>query len=328
MKRNNSTIKHLNQQTTTTMGNEYILHYVLVQVLDVLPFLLTIIGNILCLVVLFKKRSLHTPSNVFLGAMCISDLFVGFIVQPFFIINCNIPFHGNYSFVSTELCAKLMGAGCSFLIAIMISVDRYTAICHPFYYVKVANCQTNLVIAGTASALYCAMCIIMLALNKGVYLSVCLLIVGMSGYLVVIVTYCLIYRVIYKQRRVAVTIGEIVGSTRHEVRRMHKERSRTFTIAFVLLALLICYAPSFFLLIYFNWVDRSKVDSTIDWRYVDVWASFILLLSSCFNPILYCLRCTEVRKAVFMVLRLNRIGREQNTVAKISRMEGENDAEK
>ncbi len=307
------------------MATGIIQHLILVQALDVLPFILTIIGNILCLLTLLKTRPLHTPANVFLGALCISDLFVGFIVQPLFLTNINARIHNglaNAELSTAEFYVILIGAGCSFTIGILISIDRYIAICHPFYHVRVADCKKYVLIVAVVSAFICTVDIV-LVLVKTVYLYVCMLIEGVLCYFAVIFAYYMIYRVIRKQRRVAVTIGEIRGSTGQQIRKMHTERSRTYTILFVLLSLLICYLPTtvvIFVDLVFG-VNRFPEER----EYFEVWGRFSILLSSCFNPIIYCLRCKDVRKAAVRALRLNRIDGDKSTVAQIVRIKGENE---
>ncbi len=286
---------------------------ILVQAFDIIPIILTIFGNIVCLLTLLKTRSLHNPANVFLGALCISDLFVGFIVQPLFIININAQMQGDFRFAPFEYRAILIGAGCSFMIATMVSVDRYIAICHPFYYLRVSNCKTNFIIVGVTSAVLSAMCIIMVSLSIERYLFVILVIAAILVYLTVISTYCMIYRVVYKQRKVAVTIGEIQGSTRQQTCKMHKERSRTFAIALLLLVLLLCYAPSLVFLV-FDFVHDFSYQLPATMIIFSLWTRFISLLSSCFNPMIYSLRCTDVRKAVFQLLKINREANEQSEV--------------
>ena len=143
----------------------FILSLILVQALDVLPIILTVVGNVVCLLTLLKTTSLHTPANVFIGALCLSDLFVGFVVQPLYISNKNAQMDYDFSLVPVEFCAYIIGTSCSFVIAMMISVDRYVAICHPFYYTRTANCKTNMVVAGAMTALVCTSCILMTALQ-------------------------------------------------------------------------------------------------------------------------------------------------------------------
>lgn len=256
------------------------LTFTIILALDVLPILLTIIGNGVCLLALLKTRTLHNPAYVLLGAMCMSDLFVGLIAQPLFIASALTIIQGmaNQALIAAEICVFIVGAGCSFAIAMIISVDRYIAICHPFYYLKAIDCKKSAFAVGLASALVCCMGM-PIALRAGRYLSLCLLILGVIFYAVIIFTNSRIYRVIKQQRKVMVTIGEIRGSTRQQVCKMHRDRSKTFAIAIMLLVLLIGFIPSLAVMILDVAYDLRSKFSIPMLRFI-ICARFISMLNS------------------------------------------------
>ena len=53
--------------------------------LNGLLMLLTIMGNVLVLTPMLTTPSLRSPSTIFLCSLAVSDLLVGFVVQPIYI---------------------------------------------------------------------------------------------------------------------------------------------------------------------------------------------------------------------------------------------------
>ncbi len=295
-------------------SNSVNLHLILSQVLDVIPILLTIIGNTICLLTLVKTSTLHTPSNVFLGALCISDLFVGFVVHPLFIINANAMMNNDRRLERAEFCASVMGASCSSFIAMMISIDRCMAVCYPFAYIRMASCKANVTITALGSVMLCCICIIMPFLClRCVFLSLALL--GMLAYSVIIITYVMIYRVVCKQRKVVVTLGEILGSNRQEIFKKRRERSRTFTIAIVLSLFLLFYTPAIVWLFY-SYVIKLDLIVPTSMHISGVWVKYVAMLQSCVNPMVYCLRCADIKTAACRLLGTRkRFHRGRNVIA-------------
>ena len=85
-------------------------------VIDILPALWTITGNAICIFTFAKTRSLHTPSNVLVGALCATDLYAGLVLQPliltkWFMIPSQHDIHDIVKITSTTL---YLGASASF----------------------------------------------------------------------------------------------------------------------------------------------------------------------------------------------------------------------
>ncbi|XP_037655508.1 olfactory receptor 2T2-like [Choloepus didactylus] len=116
-----------------------------------LVFLITLVGNIMMLVLIWLDSRLHTPMYFFLSQLSIMDLLYSSAIVPkiasdflsgkntISFINCGIQLF----FVMT-LCA----AEC-FLLAVM-AYDRYVAICHPLRYsVLMCPAVCAFLVAGT-----------------------------------------------------------------------------------------------------------------------------------------------------------------------------------
>ena len=65
-----------------------------------------IVGNGVFSIVLLRKKSLHTPSNILLGALSFSDLLVGSVVQPLWIVEFSYRIDGK-DVTSTDYILKV-----------------------------------------------------------------------------------------------------------------------------------------------------------------------------------------------------------------------------
>ncbi|KAM4628514.1 olfactory receptor 5V1-like [Discoglossus pictus] len=106
--------------------------------LFLLTYLMTLIGNLLILLLIFTDSHLHTPMYFFLGNLACIDICYSQVTGPQMLYD----FCSTSKTVSFPLCL-LQGFFflyfCSnecFLLSVM-SYDRYVAICHPLHYINI-----------------------------------------------------------------------------------------------------------------------------------------------------------------------------------------------
>ncbi|KAM4730644.1 trace amine-associated receptor 13c-like [Anableps anableps] len=103
--------------------------------------------NRLNLLLFFSSRQLHTPTNLFLLSLAVSDFLVGLLLMPIRIL-----LTGGCWVLGSLMCALFNYS--SFIITsasvgnmVLISVDRYIAICDPLcYHVKVTQKRVQICI--------------------------------------------------------------------------------------------------------------------------------------------------------------------------------------
>ena len=96
--------------------------------LNILSAMIALIGNSIVILALLKTTSLHPPSKVFLGSLALTDLFVGVVSQPFYVMILLL--RGKiclYIQIIAVISANLFG-GASLLTVTAISVDRLLAL--------------------------------------------------------------------------------------------------------------------------------------------------------------------------------------------------------
>ncbi|XP_039432438.1 cholecystokinin receptor type A-like [Culex pipiens pallens] len=95
-------------------------------------FLLAVIGNSLVILTLVQNKRMRTITNLFLLNLAVSDLFLGVFCMPFTLVGTLLR-----DFVFGEVMCKLLpylqasSVAVSAWTLVIISVERYYAICHP-----------------------------------------------------------------------------------------------------------------------------------------------------------------------------------------------------
>ncbi|XP_065053601.1 trace amine-associated receptor 1-like [Rhopilema esculentum] len=263
---------------------------------DLLVTVLTTVGNALFMFALCTDKSLHAPSNALIGLLCASDLLVGFICQPLFLAHLS-QLIMEYRIDGTQLNVLFTvlynGSGVSFFFTILISVDRYLAVCHPFKYHAKATYTKHLLV-GISSG--CLWTITFGSINYvqddalvNTYVKITYSISALS---VVIFCYASIYRVIRKQRRNVITIGRISRDEIETNVKRKREQDRSKTVAIIIGLIVICYGPFFIVKILGMFQSSFCWNSANDYS-KSIWTAFCILLNSLFNPIVYFVRSKE-----------------------------------
>ncbi|KAM9496186.1 trace amine-associated receptor 7d-like [Clarias gariepinus] len=111
--------------------------YFLLYVCAAVVVLLTVCGNLLIIITVCYFRQLHTPTNMLVLSLAISDFLVGLFVMPFhftwLIESCWMFGHIFcivFNFFSFQLTSVSVGN------VVLIALDRYMALSNPFLYLK------------------------------------------------------------------------------------------------------------------------------------------------------------------------------------------------
>ena len=126
----------MNNLTEPTVLLEMPMHIILFGTISYgLVFLIGIAGNLLVLVVLVKNRELRTTTNYFLANLSVADLLILFVCVP-------SALHDLYAkerwYLGRTMCKILpFIENCTSIASIftilVISIERFFAICEPFY---------------------------------------------------------------------------------------------------------------------------------------------------------------------------------------------------
>lgn len=260
--------------------------------IDIIPALITVIANGILIITIIKTRTLHTPSNVIVGALCVTDFLVGTVTQPLFLTLLSYILTGQdlTSFAPVLWYSVKILASISFTYMFHINVDRYLAICRPLRYRQLATCRRYLYLVTTTFIIVA----VIPSFGATIYFMLSTFaIVAMlpvMGY-----CYCRIFLAIRRQSRV-ITIEAISVVGQQVNHRKHRSTYHAFTLLITCGCFFVCYVP--ILAVYIT--NNHKLDICNFSRRKLIfffWAEFLVLLNSFLNPIVYCFRLKAVRSA-------------------------------
>ena len=270
-------------------------YLILLSVIDIFLSITAILGNILILAALRKETSLHPPSKLLLRNLAITDLCVGFIVEPLSAIywaseateRCQIicRYASDFRYVTGfVLCAV------SLMTMTSISVDRLLALLLGLRYRQVVTLKRTYIAitilwVGSihAGTIYFVNPLVTSWLgNIGILLCIVISIVSYSKIFLTL-------RYNHIQPQQCISQAQSTQATPLNMGRYRKAVSSTLWIQ---VTLVVCCLPFFFSLIITPQGDPLPY-------YLATQSGLVFLyLNSSLNPLLYCWKIKEVRQAV------------------------------
>lgn len=258
--------------------------------------LISIIGNSLVLAAILKTPSIRTPSMIMISSLAVSDLLVGVMAQPLFIANKFKSLTEKDLFLQhVTVMTGFFLCGVSLGTTTVISVDRFMAFHYHMRYSTIVT-KSRVLCTVTMIWLFTFLCLGLYLWNHplyhllaGIYPAICLII---CTYL-----YIKMYRIVRhhdKQIRVqkqAVEISSCANST--HMLRLIKSALNTFVFY---ICLVICYFPNVVFMTLYGTVYRG-------WKTEWDLSTTVVFVNSSINPILYCWRLRELRKAMVKIGR-------------------------
>ena len=249
--------------------------------------LISIIGNTLVLAAILRTPSLRSPSILLLCSLAVSDLIVGFFVQPLYItskVTTSLLVYQALSIMAAS------GTGVSLLMMTAISLDRFLAL---HYHMRYPNLMTTHRAVYTSAALWFFSFLLSLFTfwNMNVYYVAAAISIVICLVLST-VCYIRIYRIVrHHQLQIHVqqqAVQTLNAENSQNMLRSTKSAKNTFIYYLVMI---ICYTPLFLsMLILFI--------SPYQWTNLWILADTVAFMNSSINPFLYCWRLRELRTAV------------------------------
>ena len=248
-------------------------------------------GNVVILSALYRVSSIYPPTKLFFRCLAATDLCVGLIVQPLYttsIMSYAMEMNENVSYYTGKICAtsSTILCGVSLLTTTVISVDRLLALLLGLRYRTFVTLRRARFVITCIWIMMATIAMIGLwkadVFNKVTsVMTVLSLITSMSSYAKIYLT----LRKHQTQIQKDSTHGQpyVVGFAVNIAR----YRKTVSSILWVQLALPTCYAP-------YGIVAGMKINTLACYLV----SSALVHLNSTLNPILYCWKIREVRKAV------------------------------
>ncbi|KAM9766359.1 trace amine-associated receptor 13c-like [Menidia menidia] len=276
--------------------------------------LLTVMLNLLVVVSISHFRQLHTPTNALVLSLAVSDLVVGLL---------GMPVEGLRYLETCWLLGRLMCALTPYLSycllsaslghMVLISVDRYVAICDPLLYsskLTLNRVKVLVFLCWVCSFLYNAL-ILNSHLGRPDRFSSChgecVVVLGpISGTVDLFVTFvapCVTMVVLYL-RVFVVAVSQVRLARRRKVTDVaaaapvakRSEFKAARTLGVVIAVFLMCFCPYYY-------PAFAGQDTSTTLSYFSI-LSWIMLINSCLNPLIYAMFYPWFRKTVKFILTL------------------------
>ena len=280
---------------TTTVGNAPFKTAYFVNAAVNVPFsIIATLANVLVIISIWRTRSLRTPANMFLIGLALSDLGVGFFVQPFFIassISSAKQGTGNSTCIFTaafRITAAFLSI-VSFKTVTAISVERYLSLrLHLRYEDVVTMKRVRLILA--VIWLWCGIFAIVWVVYVPSYKSYSFA-TGIVLFLVIsTVAYVKIYLIARSHQRQIESQQVAADPNSLRIRRRTKSAYNMFLVYCVLLC---CYLP------YSICLAVGRLTGLKPGIWIAIKSTLTIVnINSSINPLIYCYRMREIRRAM------------------------------
>ncbi|XP_045897256.1 trace amine-associated receptor 13c-like [Micropterus dolomieu] len=272
---------------------------------------LTVALNLLVIISVSHFRQLHKPTNILLLSLAVSDFLVGLLLMPVEILRkTSCWFLGDlmcslYKYVAYIIPSASIGD------IVLISVDRYVAICHPLHYTtRITERRAKLCVClcWFCSVFYCSLfvkygmtqpdrydscygeCVIVITYFAGAADLVFTFIVPIT---VIVVLYMRVFAAAVSQAHAmqsqitAVTLQSSVTLTKKS------ELKAARTLGVLVVVFLICFCPYYCV----SFAGDNTLSSS-----ASSYGLSLFYLHSFLNPVIYALFYPWFKKAVFQIV--------------------------
>nr|XP_009300776.1 trace amine-associated receptor 13c-like [Danio rerio] len=273
---------------------------------------LTVCGNLLVIVSIAVFKQLHTPTNLLILSLAISDLLVGICLMPVESIrsinscfymgksHCHI-FHSIMSIVGSASLMNIM----------LVAIDRYFAVCNPLLYMSKMTIRKALICVGLGWTV--SICYNLVPVNLGnsdptgavvVCLRECavafsnswgpadLIVTFIAPCITLLILYIRILTVALKQAKAISNMTKKNGSQPSR----KSEVKATKTLSTIVFVYLICWIPWYASMLNMEQFNKSPVSLTA--------LLCLFYTNSCINPFIYAISYPWFKRSVKLVVSL------------------------
>ena len=261
--------------------------------------------NIITIQALRKTSSLARPLKTLLLSLTVSDLGVGLLVQPLYIALLvafiTEPNTSNSAHVTSLLfvfgaIANLLGCA-SFFGVVALAVDRYLAIHLHLRYQELVTHKRVVVAVILIWVLSAAIFFLFLiSINVRVIFSTT---TGALSFATTGLLYCKVYAAVRHHRNQINALQVQQVAQNGEMAIAARQRKTAVATFFVYVVFLACYLPLSSIIITFMFNHYESVS----WWHFLFYSLTMAFLNSSLNPLIYCWKMRDVRRAVMDILR-------------------------
>ena len=276
----------------------------------------TILLNALVMVAVKTTPRLRgTKANILLACLAATDLMVGLTVQPSYITM--VIFFLEVKGIN-ELCAfeRVSGilfnmfCGVSLFHLVLVSVERYLAIKHPFYYDGHIT-TTRLIIASSIAWILALLPAIMDFLDISFEFLMVIFddVIMVCTISVIVICHIIVYIVVRRHEKQIIT-QQVSLEARQK---FAKEKKALKTTTVIIITVFLCYSPTISIS-YF--MEAVAVNVAVIVFFLGV---ALTLLNSLINPLIYAARNRQFRVAFVQLLFRRRLEQAEETEMRVFR---------
>jgi len=270
--------------------------------LNCLFSLVTCLGNFLIVFTMGKTQELHSPPFILLGCLAVSDLLVGMVCQPLYVVHKIAELEENFAvFCELKMVQFLSGwttTGVSLLILATASIDRLLALTLHLRYNTIVTVAR---VFQTTFILWMFVTVTVLLrfwmTNKWFFIPIGL---GFLFFFVIMASSWKIFRIVRRHQHQVKDQDMAVSHLQNKTMNILKCRKSAATVLYIYGLFLIFYLPYMVLLVTETFIGFSR---TV--RIAYDYAATAIFINSFLNPVLYCWRISEIRRAVKNIMRRN-----------------------
>ena len=276
--------------------------YVVICVLNAFLSFMAITLNVITIHAIRKTSSLPKTLKTLLLSLAVSDLGVGLLVQPLFIVlrimemkQNNPTYNATYS---AYLIPVNLFAYASLLTVMALSADRFLAIHLYLRYKELVTYKRVVAVIISVWAFCASLSLIRLWISVNIIYVTFFIIEGaciIAGLFLSVKIYLAARGHINQLQALQVQYASQNG----EMRNVARVRKFAITAIYIYLVLLVCYFPNICVLYVGTLISGSSTDIKVISRYTLT----LVFLNSTLNPLIYCWKMRHIRKTAINILR-------------------------
>ena len=267
--------------------------------LNVFSAFTAIVFNSITIQAIKKTSSLPNPLKILLLSLALSDLAVGLVAQPLWIVNI-------LRKKDTEVLWIIQSAlaNASFLGIMALSVDRFLAVHLHLRYRELVTYKRVLslaILTWVFSALLSSICR-WITEDLSEFMNITIIVWSLCLIFLTVIS-CRLYfavRVHTKQIQASQLNQIALSDELANASRLRKSSVSSFYVNFVFL---VCYLPFFCSLIYGIFFKKAAFTNSQIWQELFLLSRTLMFINSCLNPVIYCWRMRDIRHAIKDILR-------------------------
>ena len=273
--------------------------YIVNVVLNVFSALTAIVFNSITIQAIRKTSSLPNPLKILMLSLAFSDLAVGLVAQPLWIVTLSRE-------EDTEVLCIIQSAlaNASFLGIMALNVDRFLAVHLHLRYRELVTYKRVLslaILTWVFSALLSSICR-WITEDLSEFMNITIIVWSLCLIFLTVISCRLYFAVrVHKKQIQALQLKQTALSDEvANASRLRKSAVSSFYVNFVFL---VCYLPFYCSLTTGIFFKKAAFTNSQIWQELFLLSRTLMFINSCLNPVIYCWRMRDIRHAIKNILR-------------------------